>query len=338
MRREAQNRNFQGGIPMILVTGAGGMVGSHLLENLGSNNEMVGLYYRPTTNLAEVVTKIPRLRLVECDVRYYKSVLESINKYRPRQIYHLAAQSYPTVSWERPQDTMEINANGTINVFEAIKYLRENGVPDYDPVVVVACSSAEYGDSLQNSNGPVAESAALLPLHPYGVSKVVQDLLSYQYYKNFEIKCVRARIFNTTGPRKVDDVCSDFTKRAVLIEKGLTMNAELPVGNIETLRAITDVRDLVAALILLAEKGRWGEAYNISGAKVYKIARILEIIRENLAVNFTTKVEQSLLRPTDEKIIYGDSAKLIQDTGWTPRYSLEQTVQDMLEYWREKIC
>jgi len=316
----------------ILITGACGMVGSHMIEVLhqdGGHN-ITGTFYKPTTDLNDVAGKA---NFVECDVRYFKRMLEVIEATRPEKIFHLAAQSYPTVSWSRPQETMDTNVNGTINVFEAVKFVRKMD-PGYNPVVVVACSSAEYGASLTPENTPVKEDAALLPLHPYGVSKVAQDLLAFQYHQNDGIKTIRARIFNTTGPRKTNDVVADFTMRAVEIERG---NMEkLRVGNLKTKRAITDVRDLVSALLLLSDKGKWGEAYNISGDKVYEISAIIPIIENYIGKKLDVEVDTALLRPTDEPIIYGDSSKLKHDTGWSQQFELHTTIRDMIDYLRKK--
>lgn len=314
----------------ILITGACGMVGSYLVDyyyNLGIN--VLGTYFKPTTDIREIEGKA---HLIECDIRYFNNLFNIIFKYKPEKIFHLAAQSLPTVSWIRPQETIDVNVNGTINVFESIKNIRKID-KNYDPVVIVACSSAEYGASLTSENVPIKEDAMLLPLHPYGVSKVAQDLLSYQYYVNDGIRVIRTRIFNTTGPRKINDVCSDFTKRAVLIEKGITDN-KLKVGNLETYRAIMDVRDLVRALVLLSDLGKWGDVYNVSGSKLYQIREIVTIIREYISVPFELELDLSLLRPADEPVIYGDSSKLIGDTGWSQVYTLDETIKDMINYWR----
>lgn len=318
----------------VLITGAGGMVGTHMIDYFAAQGvRPVGTYYNPTANIEEVRSEAD---LIECDVRYFTNVHDIIQRQKPEQIFHLAAQSYPSVSWQKPQETMEINATGTINIFESIRRVRESD-PSYDPMVVVACSSAEYGDSLQHHEGPVDEDVKLLPLHPYGVSKVCQDLLSYQYFVNFNIRTIRARIFNTTGPRKSNDVCADFTKRIVMMEKSGAKQGVLKTGNLETLRAITDVRDLVLALTALANHGTSGEVYNISGSSVYQMTEIVEMIRRNTPLKFTTVTDPALLRPTDEKVICGDSSKLIAATGWKQTYSLETTVRDMLEYWRKTL-
>ncbi len=319
----------------VLVTGAGGMVGSHMVELLHSRGvDVVGTYYKPTTDIKELPAEI---KMIECDVRYASSVEKLIMEYMPDQIYHLAAQSYPTVSWDRPYETMETNVNGTIAVFEAVKSVRRLKNSNYDPMVVVACSSAEYGETLNKLEGEkvyVKENAELQPLHPYGVSKVGQDLISFQYYMNDKIRCIRARIFNSTGTRKVNDVTSDFTYRAIQAER--TGNYVLRVGNLDTKRAIMDQRDLVAALMLLAEKGVVGDVYNISSENVYQMRDIVSLIEEEIGHKFEIEVDPQLLRPTDEKIIVGDVTKLKRDTGWEQKIPMRQTIVDMLEYWRNK--
>ena len=203
-------------------------------------------------------------------------------------------------------------------------------------MVVVACSSAEYGETLNQLEGSgeiyVKETAQLQPLHPYGVSKVGQDLISFQYFMNDHIKCIRARIFNSTGTRKVNDVTSDFTHRAVEAER--SGNYELRVGNLETQRAIMDQRDLVKGLVLLADKGTPGEVYNISSEYIYKMSDIVSMIEEAIGHKLEIKVDPKLIRPTDERIIVGDVTKLKVDTGWKQDIMMKQTVADMLEYWR----
>jgi nucleoside-diphosphate-sugar epimerase len=316
----------------VLITGACGMVGSHLAEYYFNveNIKCIGTKFNATIDTNEIAAIID---YIDCDIRDSQKVFEIINEHRPTIIYHLAAQSYPTVSWEKPIDTMDINVNGTIHVFESILKIKKE-IPSYDPVVVVACSSAEYGSSLTPENTPVKESATLLPLHPYGVSKVGQDLMTYQYYMNNGIRGIRARIFNTTGVRKVQDVVSDFTRRVVQLEKGLI--TEFTTGNLTTKRAIADVRDLVSALVLLAEKGDAGDVYNISGNTVYEIAEIIAVMEKIIGKKINHRIDEKLLRSTDEPVIYGDSSKLIAKTGWHQAYKLEQTITDMIAYWRTK--
>lgn len=317
----------------VLVTGAGGMVGSHMVEILHQRGDnVIGLWHKNKKNIDQITLPI---KFLQCDLRYGQGIDEIIMDYLPIQIYHLAAQSYPTVSWISPSETIDVNVNGTIAVYEAIKKARKYISSQYDPMVVVACSSAEYGETLNQLKGRevyVKETAELLPLHPYGVSKVGQDLISYQYFMNDGIRCIRARIFNSTGTRKVNDVTSDFTRRA--IESEIKGSNILRVGNLKTRRAIMDQRDLVKALLLLAEKGIAGQAYNISSEHVYQMKDIIEIIEYQIGHKLMVKVDKSLIRSTDERIIVGNISKLKRDTGWRQEITMEQTISDMLEYWK----
>jgi len=320
----------------VLVTGAGGMVGSHMVEKLYERgDEVYGIWHKNKVNIEEV--KLP-IHFIQCDLRYGDGIDQVIMDQLPEEIYHLAAQSYPTVSWVSPSETIDVNVNGTVAVFEAIKKARKYVDASYNPMVVVACSSAEYGESLNRLEGHgevyVKENTELLPLHPYGVSKVAQDLLAFQYYKNDQIRVIRARIFNSTGTRKVKDVCADFTYRAVLAEQ--SGDYTLRVGNLSTKRAIMDQRDLIHALLLLAKKGRAGEVYNISSEAIYEMREIIDYIEEALGKTFRIEVDKTLLRTTDEKIIVGDITKLQKDTGWKQSIPMKQTIQDMLSYWRSK--
>lgn len=319
-----------------LVTGAGGMVGSHMVEQLyNRGDEVIGVWHKNKKNIEQV--EVP-VTFVQCDLRYGQGIDQLIMDNLPDEIYHLAAQSYPTVSWVSPSETIDVNICGQVAVFEAIKKARKYVKSDYDPIVVVACSSAEYGETLNKLEGDevyVKEDALLLPLHPYGVSKVGQDLLAFQYFMNDHIRCIRARIFNSTGTRKVNDVTSDFTKRAVLAERN--GDHSMRVGNLDTHRAIMDQRDLVRALMMLAEKGKAGEVYNVSSENVYQMRDIVSMIEEAVGFKFTINVDPELIRPTDERIIVGDITKLKAATGWTQEIPMEQTVVDMLNYWRKVL-
>ena len=266
--------------------------------------------------------------LQEMDVRYCQSVAKIVAALRPQTIFHLAAQSYPTVSWERPQETMDTNVTGTVNVYEAVRALRAVD-PSYDPMVVAACSSAQYGASLLTAGGPVSEEAAFLPLHPYGVSKVATDLLSWQYFKSDGIRCIRARIFNTSGPRKTGDVISDFARRIAALPAG---GGRLRTGTLETRRAFLHVEDLIAALTTLAVKGTPGEAYNIAGAEVVAIGELIPMFEAVAGFAITPEVDPALIRPTDEPAIMGDTAKLRRDTGWSPKLSVRKLIADVYAF------
>ncbi len=264
-----------------------------------------------------------------CDVRDYIHLSKVISRFEPDRIFHLAAQSYPTISLEKPRETVESNLCGTINLYEA---LRSSGMR---PMVVVACSSAEYGP-VAAEDIPVKETHPLRPLHPYGVSKVGQDLISSQYFINYSIPTVRIRIFNTTGPGKTGDVCSDLTRRAVELELGIKKRF-LRVGNLTTRRAIGDVRDLIRALWVSSERCELGEVYNVGAEYVYSVHDVIEAIRSQTNLEFEVQQDPALLRPSDEPVIAGDTTKFRSRCDWKPKIPLSVTLKDMLDWWRSRL-
>jgi GDP-4-dehydro-6-deoxy-D-mannose reductase len=312
-----------------LITGVNGFIGSFLADYLLDKSEIYGTIKEATTN--ENIKHLKGLiTITKSDVRNPAQLKSVIRKARPDMIFHLAAQSHPTISWEDPIGTVETNVVGTVNVFEAVRKLKMNSK------ILIACSSAEYG-YIDEKEVPVTENHPLLPLHPYGVSKVAQDLLAYQYFKNFKMNSIRARIFGTIGPRKTGDACSDFARQIVEIEQK-KRKPIIYVGNLETRRDLTDVRDNVKALWLLMMKGKIGDAYNVCSRKDYKMGDILSKLLEMSKVDITVKVDPKKLRPSDEPIIMGDNRKIKMDCGWQPRIPIEKTLEDTLEYWRERFA
>jgi GDP-4-dehydro-6-deoxy-D-mannose reductase len=313
----------------VFITGMTGFIGSHLAELLLKKKEEVhGTIWDPleVENIAHIKGE---LNIIRCDVRDKVKVEQIIHELQPREIYHLAAQSYPTISWKDPLYTLETNVIGTANIFEAVKKY------ELDTKIFVACSSAEYGFIAEDAV-PVREDHALNPLHPYGVSKVAVDLLAYQYFVNFGIKSVRGRIFNTTGPRKVNDVCADFTQQIAQIAKSDHAESKIYVGNLTPRRDITDVRDMVNAIWLALQKGKSGEVYNLCSARAYKISEILDHVLQLTDKDVEVVQLPAKLRPTDEPIIMGDNTKFCSCTGWKPQINIKRTLQDMVEYWRAK--
>lgn len=311
----------------VLILGATGFVGSYLMDRaLSLGDEVLGTHYHSTIDTSDWAGFSDKL--MHCDIRYREQLDRVLTDFTPDVIYLLSAQSYPALSWKVPIETLETNVVGTANVFEAIKAAK------IDPVVIVACSSAQYGQ-VSAEEVPVRESHPQHPLHPYGVSKAATEMLALQYWANDNLRAVCARIFNTTGARKTGDVCADFTQRMAQIEAGMHPPV-LRVGNLETHRAITDVRDLACALELLAKKGVPGEAYNISGSRTYQIREVVDLVTSYARVEVTTESDPALLRPSDEPVIFGDSTKLIEATGWRQEVPLNQTINDMLSYWRAR--
>lgn len=311
-----------------LITGINGFIGSYLAEYLLNKRlEVYGAVHKMKhleniTHLKNVIT------LSKCDVRSPTAVKNVVRKSRPGLVFHLAAQSRPDISWGNPRETMETNVMGTVNIFESIREL------ELDPKILVACSSAEYGFIAENEE-PIKEDHQLLPLSPYGVSKVAQDLLAYQYFQNFNVKTIRVRIFGATGPRKTGDVCSDFARQIAEIEHE-KRKPIVSVGNLDARRDLMDVRDTVEAFWLLMKKGRIGDVYNICSSKAYKIGDILNKFLEMSEIAIRIEVDPKKLRPSDEPIILGDNSKIRKDCGWRPKIPIEKTLEDTLNYWRKR--
>ena len=306
-----------------VVTGAEGFIGSHLVKFLQSKGwNVVGSYLQrgPVT-----FPKLPNLQFVQCDLRNGQRVTQLISRYQPTHIFHLGAQSLPTVSWADPVMTFESNVMGSLYLLEAVRHSKRR------PVIVSACSSAEYGN-VPESAIPVKEEQPLKPLHPYGISKVCLDLLAREYFLDYGMPTVNIRLFNTTGPGKTSDAPSDFVRQLVRIKKGL-QSPVIEVGNLQPRRAFLDVSDTVRGFYLAAMKGKRGESYNLCAARTYRIQEVLQTAIRLSGVKAEIRPVARLMRPSDEKIIFGSTQKIRKDTGWKPLNSVEQTLQSMLAYW-----
>jgi GDP-4-dehydro-6-deoxy-D-mannose reductase len=306
-----------------VVTGAEGFIGSHLARFLRDKEWKVVGTFCLQGSLS--IPKSPNLEFARCDLRNGQRVAHILAKYQPTHIFHLGAQSLPTLSWEDPVGTFEPNVMGSLNLFEAVRHMKR------PPVVVSACSSAEYGH-VAASAIPVTEDHPLLPLHPYGISKVCLDLLAREYFLDYKIPAVNLRLFNTTGPGKTDDAPSDFVRQLIRIKKGLQPPV-IEVGNLKPHRAFLDVNDTVRGFYLAALKGKRGEAYNLCAAKTNEIGELLNMAIRLSGVTPEVRQAPQLMRPSDEKIIFGSTQKFTKDTGWKPQRSIEQTLTSMLDFW-----
>ncbi len=316
----------------VLVTGVTGFVGSHLVDYLltMSDVEIFGLKrWRSRTENIEHFED--RIALYECDIRDATSVRNAMEEIKPDRIFHLAAQSYVPTSWDSPSSTLETNIMGELNIFESV---RKIGI---DPLIQVAGSSEEYGLVHQNEL-PITEGNPLRPLSPYGVSKVCQDMLAYQYFMNYGIKVIRTRAFNHTGPRRpANFVCSDFARQIVQMERGKKPKV-IHTGNLDAIRDFTDVRDMVKAYWLSLERGKPGDVYTICSGTGETIKDILDTLVKLSDVNdIEIKQTSTRLRPTDVPVLVCDCVKFRKLTGWKPEIPFEQTLRDILEFWRARI-
>ena len=307
----------------IFITGITGFAGGHLADYLAAKKgmEVYGLAHRESS---------PKRRIYACDVRDSSQVASIVRKVKPDRIFHLAAQSSVSFSWEHPKETFEQNLIGTINVLEAA---RKTG---RSIQIQIAGSAHEYGVPPRNGIR-IDESMAMSPLSPYAVSKAAQDLLACQYYAHYGMKIVRTRAFNHIGPRQTSDfVTSSFARQVALIEAG-RQKPEIFVGNLDTIRDYTDVRDVVRAYWLSLEKGKAGEVYNIASGKGRTARQILDYYLKVTPVKIKVKQKASRMRPSDPSRLVGDASKFKLKTGWEPRIPFEKSLKDILQFWREKI-
>ena len=314
----------------VLVTGVTGFAGSHLVDYMLTRGdcEIYGTQrWRSRTENIEHV--MDRITLIECDLRDAASTRDMLEKVRPDFIFHLAAQSFVPTSWNAPSESLTTNVIGQVNIFEAVRRI---GLPCR---IQLACSSEEYGMVFPDEV-PIKETNPLRPLSPYAVSKVAQDMLGYQYWMSWKLDSVRTRGFNHEGPRRGPVfVASDFAKQIADIEKGLRPPV-VHVGNLDALRDFTDVRDMVRGYWLALEKCESGEVYNICSGKAWKIGDMLNQLLGLSKTKIEVRQDPARLRPSDVPILLGDYSKFAKVTGWAPTIPFEQTLADMLEYWRER--
>jgi len=316
-----------------LITGITGFAGSHLAEFLLAEHPEVAVFglYRWRSRMENIEHLDGQIELIESDLRDYTSVYSALDRIRPDYIFHLAAQSFVPSSWTAPAETLTTNVAGQTNLFEAVRAL------ELDPVIQIACSSEEYG-LVHPDEVPIKETNPLRPLSPYAVSKVAQDFLGYQYFQSYGLKVIRTRGFNHTGPRRGHPfVTSNFCRQVASIEAGF-QEPVIRVGNLEALRDFTDVRDMVRAYWAAVTKGRPGEVYNIATGEGISIRALLDKILALSSVAVKVEVDPARLRPSDVEILIGDSSKFRADTGWAPRIPFDQTVRDLLDYWREVMA
>ncbi|PIS20637.1 hypothetical protein COT52_02720 [candidate division WWE3 bacterium CG08_land_8_20_14_0_20_43_13] len=315
-----------------LITGITGFVGSHLAELLLSKDEEVWGTYRwrsPRVNIKQIEDKV---HLINCELLDQASVLNCLEKVRPEVIYHLAAQSYVASSFDEPAFTLENNIIGTLNLLEAVKRLK------IDPIIHV-CSSSEVYGQVKEDEVPIRETNPFRPASPYAVSKVGEDMVAYQYFLSYGLKTIRTRMFTHTGPRRGEVfVESAFAKQIAAIEKGLQPPV-IKVGNLNSVRTFNDVRDAVKAYYLLTKHCQPGEVYNIGGRTTMTVGEMLNHLLELSPIKgqVTIEVSPGLLRPSDVTLQIPCIDKFVQATGWEPKIPFEQTMKDLLDFWRNEL-
>lgn len=311
----------------VLITGASGFVGRHLSAHLGSvqpRARLIGTTLVSGETVHESVNDVNQIDLID-----YAKVCELLAKCRPDAIYHLAAQAFVPRSFEDPWETLENNIRAQLNLTRACLEL------EIRPRILIVSSAEIYGAS-EPEQLPLNEDTAIRPTNPYSVSKVTQDMLGLQYFLSHNLPIMRARPFNHIGPGQNERfVAPAFARQIASIEEGQA-EAVIYVGNLESKRDFTDVRDIVRAYHMIVEKGQPGEAYNIASGVARSIRHLLDTLLGLTESKIDVRVDPARLRPVDVPEIRGDSSKLRRHTGWQPALTFEQTLHDVLADWRQR--
>jgi GDP-mannose 4,6-dehydratase len=322
----------------VLITGITGMVGSHMLDYYfkNTNFEIHGLIrWRSTLDNIQShiknINKKFRIFLHYADLNDNKSLNDVIKTIKPNFIHHLAAQSFPKTSFEMPIDTYETNILGTSRLLEAIKNFSKNSL-------IHVCSSSEIFGRVPKEKLPIDENCTFHPASPYAISKIGTDIIARFYSEAYKMKIVTTRMFTHTGPRRGDVFAeSSFAKQIAMIEENM-QEPIVNVGNLKSLRTVADVRDAVYAYYLLLTKNPIsGEVYNIGGNHTCSVGEILDFLLSKSKVRISYRVDKSRIRPIDADLQIPNTNKFRKHTGWRPKFTFEETMLDLLNYWRENV-
>ena len=316
----------------VLITGITGFAGSFLAEHLVSKKEydIVGtfLFEESIRNVKAIRDKI---KLVKLDLTDPKKVSDLVKNAEPDLIFHLAALTSPADSFANPILSVTNNIAGELNILNSVK---DNNL--YDAKILIISSADIYG-LVESEDLPIDESTRFMPTSPYSVSKIAQDFLGLQYFLSYKLKIVRVRPFNHIGPRQSHRfVVASFAKQIAEIEKG-KKEPTLRVGNLDAKRDFTDVRDMVRAYEIAIEKGKLGDVYNIGSGVSYRIKDILQKLLFLSSSNITLQSDRSLFRPIDNPNLVCDTSKFRKISNWKPEISIDITLKDTLDYWRNIV-
>ena len=326
--------------PNVLITGITGMVGSHLADYLLENTdwEIFGMcrWRSPFDNIRHLLNRIERkdrISLLYGDLNDYVSLQNVVEASKPNYVFHLAAQSYPKTSFDSPLETFNTNIIGTSRILEVLRK------SNYCGAIIHVCASSEVFGRVPKSKLPINEEVSFHPASPYAISKVGTDLIGRFYGEAYGMKVVTTRMFTHTGPRRGDVFAeSSFAKQIAMIENSV-IDPILKTGNLDSIRTFADVRDAVEAYYKLVTINPIpGEYYNIGGSYTCTIGEMLEKLL-SLSNNKNIKVipDPERFRPIDADLQVPDVNKFKKHTGWEPRISFDQTMRDLLNYWRSRV-
>lgn len=310
-----------------LITGISGFVGSHLAEYLLETTDwkVAGTVFGPYGNIADLCG---RLELYPAELSRLDVMTFILEQSQPDVLFHLAAQPLVSASRRDPWGTLETNVRMQLNVLEGVARFRP------DCRVLVVGSSEEYG-LVSPEDLPVDEDTPLRPLSAYALSKVAQDMMGLQYFLTHSLHIVRTRPFNHIGPRqRVGFVASDFASQIAAAECALQPPV-MDVGNLAARRDFCDVRDVVRAYALLIDHGTPGEVYNVGSGEARSVQEVLDTLLEMARIPIEVRQDPKRMRPSDVPMIVCDAMRIREHTGWQTTISFEESLRDILDYWRE---
>lgn len=308
-----------------LVIGAGGFVGGYLISELCSRNWEVCATKLPHEKINIYGKAAVSYSTADLDILDEAAVSRLLGEFQPDCIFHLAAQSSVALSWKKPALTVDINIKGCINLLEAV---RNSGI---SPRILFIGSSEEYGYAA-NRPEPVDETVRPDPANIYAITKLAQNMIGELYCKAYGLDVISVRAFNHIGPGQLPQfVVADFCKQAAEIKAGKS-EPVIHVGNLSANRDFTDVRDIVRAYAELAVNGRSGETYNVGSGHAVSIQSILDKIIELSGTEIKVEVDKERFRPVDVPFVEADVSKLKNDTGWERKLTLEESLEDILQF------
>lgn len=317
-----------------LITGATGSGGSYLAEHIAEHHPKVAIHgtsrwhsagSSARANLAGVAK---RITVHECDLNDHSSVCRTLEVAKPDAIFHLAAHANVRASFATPLSVMENNVRGTHNLLEGVRTV------GLEPWIQI-CSTSEVYGLIEPDEVPIRETTPFRPASPYAVSKIAQDMLGFAYFSSYGMKIVRTRMFAYLNPRRADLFATSFALQVARIELGL--EDQLRHGNLDSVRTIIDVRDAMEAYWVALEKCRAGQAYNIGGERTISVGDFLELLRKKSTATIRTRQDPELMRPADVTLQIPDCTLFRKETGWSPRYSFEESVEFLLAECRARV-
>ena len=315
-----------------LITGISGSGGSYLAEYIIQKHpeiEVCGISrWHSTTSRNNLENIAGSIKVFECDLTDFGSVLSILKKVKPDYIFHLASHANVRASFDTPLAVLNNNIMGTANLLEAIR------AAEISPVIQLCSTSEVYGE-VDPKNVPIKEDCPINPSNPYAVSKTTQDMLGFVYFRSYGMNIIRTRMFAYLNPRRSDLFATSFAKQIARIERGL--QKELLHGNLDSTRTIIDVRDAMESYYVAIEKCKPGEVYNIGGEKVIKVGDFLDVLKKLAKCEIPSRTDPNLLRPADVTLQIPDTSKFRKETGWKPKYSFEESVNFLLENCRKEI-